>query len=149
MEFDDRDTFRAFREHKQCHPLHDPGNADLTADVDFSYLRSLTQEKSIVFGPVNQRDFLVQIGIGLRLKVCVHDVVSCLMMDDLLFFIRNCWRTRKMKKQRRISSQVWIRSSMKWVKGSNSCHYSLNATEKSLKIIPQLDSNRNLFKSKA
>lgn len=77
-EFEDRDTLRAFQEHKQCHPLHDPGNADLTADVDFSYLRSLMMEKSIVYGPASQRDFLIQVGIGLRLKVCVQHVVRCL-----------------------------------------------------------------------
>ena len=71
-EFEDRDTFRAFQEHKQCHPLNDPGNADLTADVDFSYLRNLVQGKSIVYGPVIQAEFLVQVGIGLRLKVSRH-----------------------------------------------------------------------------
>lgn len=65
----DRDTFRAFHKHKQCHPLQDPGDADLTADVDFGYLRRIAEEKSIVYGPVNQSDFLTQLGIGLRLEV--------------------------------------------------------------------------------
>ena len=71
-ELEDRDTLRAFYEHKQCHPLNDPGNADLTADVDFSYLTSAVEEKAIVYGPVNQSDFLIQVGIGLRLKVCLE-----------------------------------------------------------------------------
>ena len=32
------DTLRAFKEHAQQDPLKEPGDADLTADVDFSYL---------------------------------------------------------------------------------------------------------------
>ena len=32
--------FRAFRNHKQVDPLELPGTSDLTADVDFSYLKS-------------------------------------------------------------------------------------------------------------
>ena len=37
---DDGDTLRAFARHKQVHPLHLPGTADITADVDFSLLRA-------------------------------------------------------------------------------------------------------------
>ena len=36
----DGDTLRAFARHKQVHPLHLPGTADITADVDFSVLRA-------------------------------------------------------------------------------------------------------------
>ena len=39
------DTLRAFKGHAQQDPLKEPGDADLTADVDFSYLiRSVGQE---------------------------------------------------------------------------------------------------------
>jgi hypothetical protein len=48
-------------------PLKSPGEADLTADVDFGYLRKqCLEENSICYGPVNQRDFLhglaIQVG---------------------------------------------------------------------------------------
>lgn len=33
------DTFRAFKNHKLHDPLAEPGQADLTADVDFNYIR--------------------------------------------------------------------------------------------------------------
>ena len=36
---EDGDTLRAFARHKQVDPLHLPGSADITADVDFSILR--------------------------------------------------------------------------------------------------------------
>ena len=35
-----KDVCRAFRNHKQVDPLDLPGSADLTADVDFSFLKS-------------------------------------------------------------------------------------------------------------
>ena len=40
----ERDTLRAFRHHKQVHPLDLPGSADITADVDFAYIRSQVAE---------------------------------------------------------------------------------------------------------
>lgn len=40
-----RDTFRGFRDHSLWDPLKEPGTADLTADVDFDYLKKHTEEK--------------------------------------------------------------------------------------------------------
>lgn len=37
------DTFRAFKQHKLCDPLIEPGCADLTADVDFSALKQVNR----------------------------------------------------------------------------------------------------------
>ncbi|XP_057414739.1 protein arginine methyltransferase NDUFAF7, mitochondrial isoform X3 [Balaenoptera acutorostrata] len=55
------------------HRLHDvliaPGTADLTADVDFSYLRRMSQGKVASLGPVKQQTFLRNMGIDVRLKV--------------------------------------------------------------------------------
>lgn len=64
------DTFRSFREHKQHDPLLDPGSADLTADVDFSLIQRIVTRNNrlITFGPVNQGDFLRQLGIDVRLE---------------------------------------------------------------------------------
>jgi len=62
----ERDTLRAFRHHKQVHPLDLPGTADITADVDFSYIRSQVPEHSVMFGPVEQGDWLHACGIRER-----------------------------------------------------------------------------------
>lgn len=64
------DTFRSFREHKQHDPLLNPGTADLTADVDFSLIRKIATKNNrlITFGPINQEDFLKQLGIEVRLQ---------------------------------------------------------------------------------
>ena len=47
------DTLRAFRGHAQQDPLKEPGDADLTADVDFSYLIRSVGEES--FGVIRSR----------------------------------------------------------------------------------------------
>lgn len=63
------DTFRGFRHHQLHEPLVEPGSADLTADVDFSYLRDNVKDKLVTFGPVNQCDFLTQLQIEIRLQM--------------------------------------------------------------------------------
>lgn len=83
---DGTDTFRAFREHRGHDPLVDPGTADLTADVDFAALRWAAEHPSgatvddnniddddewkanLVYGPVEQGDFLRRMGIDVRLQ---------------------------------------------------------------------------------
>ncbi|XP_065201486.1 protein arginine methyltransferase NDUFAF7 homolog, mitochondrial [Planococcus citri] len=62
------DTFRAYRNHTQCHPLDHVGDADLTADVDFSSLIRAVYPKLITFGPVTQQQFLKQMQIDVRLQ---------------------------------------------------------------------------------
>ncbi|KAK3541931.1 hypothetical protein QTP86_008175 [Hemibagrus guttatus] len=63
------DTFRGFKEHKLHDVLEAPGSADLTADVDFSYLRKMAGEAVVCFGPITQRAFLKNMGIDTRLQV--------------------------------------------------------------------------------
>ncbi|XP_062934663.1 protein arginine methyltransferase NDUFAF7, mitochondrial isoform X2 [Cynocephalus volans] len=63
------DTFRGFCGHKLHDVLIAPGTADLTADVDFSYLRRMTQGKVTSLGPIKQQTFLKNMGIDVRLKV--------------------------------------------------------------------------------
>jgi len=62
------DTFRAFRSHKQVDPLDEPGTADLTADVDFSYLRRMIGDRCAMYGPATQQSFLNNMGIQYRIK---------------------------------------------------------------------------------
>lgn len=66
-----RDTFRAFRHHELWDPLKEPGTADLTADVDFGYLKRQIGDKATVFGTVKQANFLKNLGIELRLHVII------------------------------------------------------------------------------
>ena len=61
-----RDTFRAFKNHELHDPLKDVGQADLTADVDFDYLKRRSGPHCATFGPVSQRQFLLQLGIQVR-----------------------------------------------------------------------------------
>lgn len=63
------DTFRAFKNHKLVNPLYQPGSADLTADVNFSYLMKNIQHRVSTYGPITQEKFLHNMGIGLRLEM--------------------------------------------------------------------------------
>ncbi|XP_023591711.1 protein arginine methyltransferase NDUFAF7, mitochondrial isoform X2 [Trichechus manatus latirostris] len=67
------DTFRGFCGHKLHDVLIAPGTADLTADVDFSYLRRMTQGKVASLGPITQQMFLKNMGIDVRLKVLLDN----------------------------------------------------------------------------
>lgn len=66
-----KDTFRAFRDLRLWDPLKEPGTAELTADVNFSYLKRSLQSKGIVFGSVPQAHFLKNLGVELKLYVSV------------------------------------------------------------------------------
>ncbi|XP_071962536.1 protein arginine methyltransferase NDUFAF7, mitochondrial-like isoform X2 [Antedon mediterranea] len=63
-----QDTLRAFKEHKLFDILSEPGTVDLTADVDFSYLRTMCGKSVSTYGPVMQSYFLKNMGIETRLK---------------------------------------------------------------------------------
>ncbi|XP_015785995.1 protein arginine methyltransferase NDUFAF7, mitochondrial-like [Tetranychus urticae] len=67
-----RDTFRAFRNHSQWDPLKEPGSADLTADVDFGYLKRHVGDKSLTYGPIDQQTFLKNLGIAVRLAMLLQ-----------------------------------------------------------------------------
>ena len=62
------DSFRGFKNHQIHDVLKDPGNADLTADVDFSYIRQHCNEHVVAYGPVSQREFLISMGIDVRYR---------------------------------------------------------------------------------
>ncbi|KQU35099.1 ATP synthase subunit beta [Methylobacterium sp. Leaf94] len=61
------DSLQAVRGHAFVPPLAAPGEADLTTHVDFSALgRAATGEGAILHGPVDQRDFLLALGLRER-----------------------------------------------------------------------------------
>ncbi|KAL1131316.1 hypothetical protein AAG570_010934 [Ranatra chinensis] len=70
---DKYDTFRAFKEHKLHDPLIEPGSADLTADVDFTFLKKSVADKLVTLGPVPQRQFLNSMHIDARLKILLEN----------------------------------------------------------------------------
>uniref|UniRef100_A0A8C5VSI0 Protein arginine methyltransferase NDUFAF7 n=1 Tax=Microcebus murinus TaxID=30608 RepID=A0A8C5VSI0_MICMU len=78
------DTFRGFCGHKLHDVLIAPGTADLTADVDFSYLRRMAQGKVASLGPVKQHTFLKNMGIDVRLKVLLDKSDDPSMRQQLL-----------------------------------------------------------------
>ncbi|XP_037260979.1 protein arginine methyltransferase NDUFAF7, mitochondrial [Falco rusticolus] len=78
------DTFRGFRNHKLHDVLKAPGTADLTADVDFSYLRKMTQGRTATLGPIKQREFLKNMGIDLRFQVLLQNSRDTATHEQLL-----------------------------------------------------------------
>lgn len=48
-------SLRAYKNHQLVNPLKNPGKQDITADIDFGYLRSLIEEQTVVFGPIKQK----------------------------------------------------------------------------------------------
>jgi NADH dehydrogenase [ubiquinone] 1 alpha subcomplex assembly factor 7 len=61
------DTFQAISRHEFADPLKNPGQADITAHVDFQALaRAAEDVGACVHGPVPQGDFLKRLGIEAR-----------------------------------------------------------------------------------
>jgi NADH dehydrogenase [ubiquinone] 1 alpha subcomplex assembly factor 7 len=61
------DTLQALKRHAKVDPLETPGEADLTAHVDFARVASLAHDAGLaVHGPVTQGQFLRALGIELR-----------------------------------------------------------------------------------
>lgn len=56
----------------------DPGSADLTADVNFSHIKSIAEQNERVtcFGPVEQKDFLNRMGGETRLEKLMEKATS-------------------------------------------------------------------------
>ncbi|TXN74571.1 class I SAM-dependent methyltransferase [Methylobacterium sp. WL18] len=58
------DTLQALAGHRFANPLAAPGEADLTHHVDFAALaRAARAEEATILGPVEQREFLVALGL--------------------------------------------------------------------------------------
>ncbi|ODV81202.1 DUF185-domain-containing protein [Suhomyces tanzawaensis NRRL Y-17324] len=59
-------TLRGIYKHKFVSPFIKPGEVDLSIDVDFDNLVDLSSKCCAPFGPVNQGDWLHNLGIGYR-----------------------------------------------------------------------------------
>jgi NADH dehydrogenase [ubiquinone] 1 alpha subcomplex assembly factor 7 len=61
------DTLQAVRGHQYANPFDEPGEADLTAHVDFGTLREAAEAEGLVaHGPITQGAFLAALGIQAR-----------------------------------------------------------------------------------
>lgn len=66
------ETLQALRAHRHVAPLSAPGLSDLTAHVDFAAMaRSASAAGAAVYGPLDQGDFLRNIGIMQRAEVLI------------------------------------------------------------------------------
>jgi NADH dehydrogenase [ubiquinone] 1 alpha subcomplex assembly factor 7 len=64
------DTLQALRAHQKADPLDAPGEADLTAHVDFARVAHLAREAGLqVHGPMAQGHFLRALGIDVRVEM--------------------------------------------------------------------------------
>ena len=76
------DTLQAVRRHGHHAVLDDPGEADISARVDFSALIRVAGEAGAqVFGPVNQGDFLISLGIEARAEILSRNATSTQRAD--------------------------------------------------------------------
>ena len=61
------DTLQAVKGHSYRNVLTSPGEADMTAHVDFAHVKAMAKSAGVcVFGPIEQGIWLRQLGIGLR-----------------------------------------------------------------------------------
>ncbi|KAF7976607.1 hypothetical protein HWV62_6108 [Athelia sp. TMB] len=65
-------SFRAFKDHAPADPLARAGECDLTANVDFAYLREALAGLATAHGPLPQRAFLARMGLRARLDALVR-----------------------------------------------------------------------------
>ena len=67
------DTLQALRRHAFADVLSHPGEADLTAHVDFQAMAAAARAAgAAVSGPVTQRDFLLDLGLGERCRALIQ-----------------------------------------------------------------------------
>lgn len=86
-------TLEAIKDHKFVHVLDHPGEADLSAYVDFGALRQIVDEKPErgvrCYGPVTQQQLLLSLGLIHRLEQLVKNATSEVQADEL---VKGCER---------------------------------------------------------
>lgn len=60
-------SLRGIYKHKFVSPFYAPGKVDLSVDVDFENLADITAKACLSYGPVEQGDWLHELGIGYRI----------------------------------------------------------------------------------
>jgi SAM-dependent MidA family methyltransferase len=63
-------TMQAISSHKKRSIFHEPGNTDLTSLIDIKRYQEIARTMNInSFGPINQSDFLLSLGVFERYKI--------------------------------------------------------------------------------
>lgn len=77
------DTLQAVKRHEFHHPLADPGDADLTAHVDFEALTTAARNAAevAVLGPVTQGQWLTRMGIETRARMLTQKATPTQIED--------------------------------------------------------------------
>ncbi|XP_072265323.1 protein arginine methyltransferase NDUFAF7, mitochondrial isoform X2 [Pyxicephalus adspersus] len=75
---------KGFRSHQLHNVLLAPGTADLTADVDFNFLKRMIGNYVSFLGPITQSEFLRNMGIDLRLKVLLENAKDATTQQHLI-----------------------------------------------------------------
>lgn len=65
-------SLRGIYKHKIVSPFFKPGEVDLSIDVDFTALKNLASKHCKPFGPIDQGDWLHNLGIGYRIKQLIE-----------------------------------------------------------------------------
>jgi len=77
------DTFQAIKDHDYVNPLGHPGEADLTAHVDFEAVANIATEAGVrVSGPEAQGAFLKRLGIAQRAEA-LYSIASDAQKQDI------------------------------------------------------------------
>ena len=71
------DTLQAVKDHLYHPALKNPGDADITAHVDFATLREVAEDHGLsAFGPLEQGKFLVRLGAEVRAEQLLHNATE-------------------------------------------------------------------------
>ncbi|KAG8930646.1 hypothetical protein FRC01_002450 [Tulasnella sp. 417] len=76
-------SFRAFRKHKVVEVFDEPGSSDLTANVDFAYLKEAMPQPGLFHGLLSQRDFLLKMGIEVRRNALMKNAIDDKRRKDI------------------------------------------------------------------
>lgn len=69
-----QDTLQAVKDHLYHPVLRDPGDADITAHVDFNALLEVAEDMGLAtYGPIEQGKFLVRLGVQARTERLLQD----------------------------------------------------------------------------
>lgn len=76
------ETLQALSQHRRVDPLAEPGEADLTAHVDFAALaRAASAAGAQPFGPVTQGEFLMRLGLAQRAQALKRKATDAQALD--------------------------------------------------------------------
>ncbi|KAK0480196.1 S-adenosyl-L-methionine-dependent methyltransferase [Armillaria novae-zelandiae] len=77
------DSFRAFKDHQIVDVFDRPGECDLTANVDFGYIKEAMGDLVPTYGPLPQSQFLVSMGLEARVNMLIRSAKTEERAEDI------------------------------------------------------------------